>query len=70
MPARWKSVLLEHPHLVHALYLAASEVVNDFEDYGSVLQANEHGEYDEATAIGRLKRVRNEILEEFERRHV
>lgn len=70
MTARWKSILLEYPHLVHALYLAASEVVDDFEDYGCVLQSNEHGEYDEGTAIGRLKEVRNEILEEFERRRV
>ena len=62
-------VLLEQPSLLERLYLMASEVVDDFEDYGPVHQANEQGQYDETTVIRKLQRVRNEILEHSYRLH-
>ena len=57
------ATLAVHPELAAELYLLASEIVDDFEDYGPVLQANEDGVYDEATAINRLQSVRNALIE-------
>jgi hypothetical protein len=54
-------VLGSNPELAFELYCMASEVVDDFEDYGPVLQADEHGEYSEATTLRRLQTARNEI---------
>ena len=53
---------LQQPLLATELYLAASEIVDDFEDYGPVLQANADGSYDESTVIGRLILARNRVL--------
>jgi len=61
-------MLLECPHLVDALDLAASEVVDDFEDQVRVLPTNERSEFDASAAIGRLTSVRDESLEHSERR--
>ena len=54
--------LAANPEALRDLYLAASEIVDDFDDYGPVLQATEDGDYDAGTAIGRLKTVRNGIV--------
>jgi hypothetical protein len=62
MNDRIPETLAAHPELARDLYLLASEIVDDFLDYGGVLQANEVGEYDEATVIRRLEAVRNEII--------
>lgn len=48
---------------VRKLYYAALEVVDDFDTYGEVFQANDCGEYGENTAIGKLKRAL-EMMEE------
>ena len=53
--ARWIAALASSDELLLDLYLAASEICDDFEDYGPVLQAGDDGEYDESTAIARLK---------------
>lgn len=60
---RVMQVLRHEPALLEQLYLMASEVVDDFEDYGPVHQASEAGEYDETTVIRKLQKVRNEIIE-------
>ena len=49
--------------LANQLYLAASEIVDDFDDYGPVLQANEDGQYDASTAIEKLRAARAAILD-------
>ena len=56
------NLLAAHPQLAFDFYCAASEIVDDFEDYGPVLQANEHSEYDDSTAIVRLRALRNQII--------
>jgi len=43
------------------LFLAASEVVADFHEWGPVLQADENGEYTDETAIIQLERARDAI---------
>jgi hypothetical protein len=60
--SRLEVYLAAQPHLAALLYLAASEIVDDFEDYGPVLQATSSGLYDESTAIRRLQKVRDEII--------
>jgi len=55
-----------HPRTAEELYLSASEIVDDFEDFGPVLQASEDGKYDGSTALGRLRAVRNSIIEALE----
>lgn len=62
MGRRIVRVLVDHPDLAVEFYSLASEIVDDFEDYGPVLQADENGEYSEETVIRRLQRVRNEII--------
>jgi len=54
--------LLGDEELAVEFYLAASEIVDDFEEWGPVLQANERSEYDESSPIVRLKSARNRIL--------
>jgi hypothetical protein len=51
------------PALATELYLAASEIVDDFQDYGSVIQANVEGKYDGTTTIRRLALVRDRIID-------
>ena len=63
MSDRISETLSAHPELARSLYLLASEIVDDFLDYGPVLQANDEGEYDESTVIRRLEGVRNELIE-------
>ena len=62
MAARVARVLGEHPMLALEFYSMASEVVDDFEDYGPVLQGDENGSYSGATVIRRLQVARNEFL--------
>ena len=57
-----KECLAANPELATALYLAASEVVDDFDDYGPVLQANVDGKYDPSTAVERLREARSAVL--------
>ncbi len=54
-----------HPDVATKIYLLASEIVDDFEDYGPVIQANDSSEYDESTVIIRLRDLRNEIIAEI-----
>lgn len=58
---RTARVLAENPELAFELYCQASEIVDDFEDYGPMLQADEDGEYTEETTLRRLEKVRNEL---------
>jgi hypothetical protein len=62
MTTKLEMYFVENPDAAAALYLAASEIVDDFEEFGPVLQANLDGEYDESTAIRKLQRIRNEII--------
>ena len=55
------------PQLAFDFYCAASAIVDDFEEWGPVLQANEGGEYDDTAAIVRLRAIRAEILGHLER---
>ena len=55
-----------HPRIAAELYLWASEIVDDFEDYGPVMQSSDDGRYDESTALGRLRIVRNSIIQALE----
>ena len=54
-------MLAENPELAFELYCQASEIVDDFEDYGPMLQADEDGQYTEETTVRRLEKVRNEL---------
>jgi len=54
--------LSDDPDLAFAFYCAASEIVDDFEDYGPVIQATVNGDYDDTTAIGRLLAARARLL--------
>lgn len=62
MPTRIASALAANPELAEQLYMLASEIVDDFEDFGPVLQANDAGEYDDSTTIARLKTVRDQLI--------
>ena len=57
-----ENLLAAHPQLAFDFYCAASEIVDDFEEWGPVLQANEHSEYDDSTAIVRLRALRNQLI--------
>lgn len=63
MELRVAKVLGENPELAFEFYCMASEVVDDFEDYGPVLQADEHGAYSDETTIKRLQAARNSLIE-------
>ena len=56
-------VLAADLELAFAFYCAASEIVDDFEDYGPQLMGTEAGEYDERTPVGKLQAARNAIIE-------
>lgn len=55
-------ILAKHPQLAFDFYCAASEIVDDFEDYGPVLQANEASTYDDSSAIIKLRNLRDKII--------
>ena len=55
-------ILAKNPDLAFDFYCAASEIVDDFEDYGPVLQANDDSVYDETCTIIKLRALRAEIL--------
>jgi hypothetical protein len=54
--------LAQHPDLVAELYYAASEIVDDFDDWGPVIQANENSVYDDSTTIEHLRAARAAII--------
>ncbi len=43
------------PEAAAELYISASEIINDFEHWGPVIQANEDGVYDDSTEIVKLR---------------
>ncbi len=55
-----------HPEVAKEMYYWGSEIVDDFDDYGPVIQSNEVGEYDDSTAFGRLRIVRDAIIRALE----
>ena len=63
MVYRVAQVLGHDPDLAFEFYCMASEIVDDFEDYGSALQADEDGEYSDGTTIARLRVARNCLIE-------
>ena len=63
MAHRVAKVLGENPDLAFEFYCVASEVVDDFDDYGPVLQADEDRAYTEQTTIRRLRTARNSLIE-------
>jgi len=67
MERRIAKVLGENPELAFEFYCMASEVVDDFEDYGPVLQADEDGAYSEETTIKRLQAARRRVIELLQR---
>jgi len=58
--------LAEHPEMLKELYLASSEIVDDFDEYGETLQASVDGEYDETSPIEKLRKARDQIVFEAE----
>lgn len=62
MASRIAKVLGEHPDLALELYCTASEVADDFGDFGPVLQGDEDGLYSKSTAIIRMTRARDRII--------
>ena len=54
------------PEVAAELYLWASEVVDDFDDYGPVIQSGEDGQYGDSTALGRLRAVRDSVVKALE----
>jgi len=62
MATRIARVLGQHPTLALEFYCMASEVVDDFEDYGPVLQGDEKGDHAPETVIRRLQAARNELI--------
>ena len=61
-------VLAAYLELAFAFYCAASEIMDDFEDYGPQLMGTEDCEYDERTPIGRLQATRKAIIERLRER--
>jgi hypothetical protein len=61
MKAKITEVLASNPELAFELYTQASEIVDDFEDYGPVLQGDDSGDYGESTTVRRLQRARDEL---------
>jgi len=61
MADRVAKALGENPEIAFEFYCMASEIVDDFEDYGPVLQADENSEYTEDTPIRRLQAARNSL---------
>ena len=49
------AVFAAHPELAEEFYISASELLNDFDHWGPVIQANESGEYDDSTEIMKLR---------------
>ena len=45
------------------LLWAACEIINDYENFGEVLQTDKNGEYGHTTAIFRLQVAVNRLLE-------
>ncbi len=62
MASRIAKVFGEHPELAFEFYCMASEVVDDFGDYGPVLQADEVGMYSSSTVIVRLTQARDKLI--------
>jgi hypothetical protein len=62
MVSRLASVLAANPEFAFELYCQASEVVDDFNEFGPVLQADADGQYSSETTIRRLEAVRNRIV--------
>jgi len=67
MVHRVSKALAENPELAFEFYCMASEVVDDFEDYGPILQADEDGAYSDETTIRRLQAARNRVIELLQR---
>jgi uncharacterized damage-inducible protein DinB len=59
---RYARVLATHPSLAVELVSMASEIVDDFDDWGPVIQGDEDGTYSESTAIARLRAARDEFI--------
>ena len=62
MANRLVQIFTDDPILAMDFYCMASEIVDDFDDWGPMVAANEDGEYDESTAIVKLRRLRDEII--------
>ena len=65
MVRQFADIFAKHPQLAFEFYCAASEIVDDFEDYGPVLQANEDSDYDGTCTIIKLRALRAEVLEKL-----
>lgn len=55
-------ILPDDPDLAFEFYAMASEIVDDFDDYGPVIQSDEDGKYSPETVIERLRCARDEII--------
>lgn len=55
-------LLADDPALAFELYTMASEIVDDFDDYGPMIQSDETGAYSSETVIQRLRAARDEII--------
>ena len=54
--------LASHPEMLKEMYFASSELIDDFDDWGPTIQANINGQYNEETAIERLRKVRDDAV--------
>ena len=54
-PTRLIRAFAADPDAAVEFYIAASEILNDFEHWGPVIQANEDGVYDDSTEIVKLR---------------
>ena len=61
MALKLAHILAKDPQLAFDFYRAASEVVDDFEDYDGIMP-NDEGVFDETTAIKRLMELRNQLI--------
>jgi len=61
MVTKLARILANDPQLAFDFYCAASEIVDEFEDYDGFMP-NENGLFDGTTAIKRLTASRNELI--------
>ena len=60
--SRFGKRIAKHPDLLAEFYYAASEIVDDFDDWGPVLQANEASVHDDSSPVQRLRVARAALI--------
>lgn len=57
-----RALFARYPEIAAELYYWGSEIVDGFDDFGSVIQSMEDGAYDETTAFGKLRIMCDSII--------